>query len=214
MRAALAAKGIQFQLNYIGEVLGDVAGGMRRGSIYENRLELVVDADLEKLFGWQGAALHANGYLIGGRGLSANYVGNLMTVSNIEALPTVRLYEAWFEQKLADGKIAVRIGQLGADTRIHHEHLCQRCSSTARSAGRTSRPPICRAADRPIRWRPPPSVSSSRRRINGLFCLGLFDGDPAGPGSGNPQAARPQRPRFPRDGSAAADRRRGSIHTI
>jgi porin len=36
-------------------------------------------------------------------------------VSGIEALPTTRLYEIWFEQKWGT-KLALRAGQLAADT--------------------------------------------------------------------------------------------------
>ncbi len=116
LRAALWEKGVKYQLNYLGDLLSNQSGGLRRGIAYSSRLELVVDADLEKAAGWNGASFHANAYLINGSGLSRSYVGNLMTVSNIEALPATRLYEAWMEQKLADGKMAVRAGQLGADT--------------------------------------------------------------------------------------------------
>jgi len=116
LRAALWEKGVKYQLNYLGDLLGAQSGGLRRGIAYSSRLELVVDADLEKAAGWSGATVHANAYLINGSGLSRSYVGNLMAVSNIEALPATRLYEAWMEQKLADGKMALRAGQLGADT--------------------------------------------------------------------------------------------------
>ena len=37
-------------------------------------------------------------------------------MSNIEAYPDTKLYELWYEQKLADGKLFVRVGQLAADT--------------------------------------------------------------------------------------------------
>ena len=116
LRATLWEKGFKYQLNYIGDLLGSRNGGLRRGTAYSSRLELVLDGDLEKAAGWSGAAIHANAYLINGSGLSRSYLGNLMTVSNVEALPSTRLYEAWMEQKLADGKMAVRAGQLGADT--------------------------------------------------------------------------------------------------
>ena len=116
LRAALWEKGFKYQLNYLGDLLSNQSGGLKRGTAYSSRLELVVDGDLEKAAGWNGASVHANAYLINGSGLSRSYVGNLMPVSNIEALPATRLYEAWMEQKLADGKMAVRAGQLGADT--------------------------------------------------------------------------------------------------
>lgn len=112
----LKDKGIFVQLNYIGEVFGNASGGLRQGATYDGRLELAIDADMEKIANWKGGSFHTNGYWIHGAGLSTNYVGNMLTVSNIEALPTVRLYELWFEQKLLDDRLGLRIGQLAADT--------------------------------------------------------------------------------------------------
>lgn len=112
----LADKGLSLQLNYIADIFGNASGGQQTGAAYAGRMELVVDADLEKLMGIQGGAFHANGYWITGAGLTSNYVGSMMAVSNIEALPTVRLYELWYEQKFFDGKLGLRVGQLAADT--------------------------------------------------------------------------------------------------
>src|SRR3954452_25055426 len=116
MRAALKRAGIEYSLIYIGEALGNASGGLKRGTIYEGRLDLQLDADLDKLGGWKGATLHANFYQIHGRGLSRYYLGNLATASGIEALASTRLYELWLEQTLLDGKAALRGGQLAADT--------------------------------------------------------------------------------------------------
>jgi porin len=115
-RTALEKAGVTFSLTYIGETLGNSSGGLRRGSIYEGRLDAQFDADLEKLLGWSGATFHTNAYQIHGHGLTRYYVGNLMTASGIEALPSTRLYELWLEQKLFNDKVAVRVGQLAADT--------------------------------------------------------------------------------------------------
>jgi porin len=41
---------------------------------------------------------------------------NYLDVSGIEAIPTTRLYEVWFEQKWNGDKIAIRAGQLAADS--------------------------------------------------------------------------------------------------
>src|SRR3954449_10125323 len=90
-RTSLEKAGITFSLTYIGEVLGNTSDGLRRGSIYEGRLDTQIDADLEKLLGWSGAAFHTNVYQIHGHGLSRYDLGNLMTASGIEALPSTRL---------------------------------------------------------------------------------------------------------------------------
>ncbi|MCR6735084.1 MAG: carbohydrate porin [Afipia sp.] len=114
-REILADGGVQFNATYIAEVFGNASGGMRRGSIYTGRLDLGADADLEKIVGWTGAKFHANMYQIHGQGLSRDYVGNLMLVSGVEALPATRLYELWIEQSLFDGRLLVKVGQQASD---------------------------------------------------------------------------------------------------
>jgi porin len=157
MRAALKKAGIEYSLTYIGEALGNTSGGIKRGTIYEGRLDLQLDADLDKLGGWKGATLHANFYQIHGRGLSRYYLGNLATASGIEALASTRLYELWLEQTFLDGKAALRVGQLAADT----EFLVSQYAGlfvNATFGCRRSPASTCRAAARPIR---------SRRRARG-----------------------------------------------
>ena len=91
--------GIKFAATYIAEALGNPSGGLKRGSIYEGRLNLAVDVDLEKLAGLRDLTFHANVFQIHGGGLSRGALLNFMDVSGIEALPSTRLYEAWFERK-------------------------------------------------------------------------------------------------------------------
>jgi porin len=116
IRAFLDSKGIDYSFTYIGEVLGNPTGGYKRGATYEGRLDGEFDVDLDKLAGIKDTAFHASVYQIHGRGLTGNNLFDLFTVSGIEAYPDTKLYEAWFEHKFADGKIAVRAGQLAADT--------------------------------------------------------------------------------------------------
>lgn len=111
-----ADRGVKFAATYIGETLGNVSGGIRRGAIYEGRLNLAVDADLEKLVGLSKLTFHANLFQIHGDGLSRSYLQNFMIVSGIEALPTTRLYEMWFEQKWGDNLASLKVGQLAADS--------------------------------------------------------------------------------------------------
>src|ERR1700752_3425320 len=66
----LAAKGLNFGATYIGDNIGNISGGVARGAIHLRRFDFSVDADLEKLFGWNGGRFYANTYEIYGRGLS------------------------------------------------------------------------------------------------------------------------------------------------
>jgi porin len=71
--------------------------------VYEGRLNLAVDVDFEKLAGVRDLTFHANMFQIHGGGLSRGALLNFMDVSGIEALPSTRLYEAWFERKWGPG---------------------------------------------------------------------------------------------------------------
>ena len=114
-REILADWGIQFSLTYIGETFANPTGGISRGGTYAGRLDIGTTIDLEKLAGWGGATFHANMYQIHGDGLSRSFIGNLMLVSSVEALPSTRLYELWIEQSLLQGRLMVRVGQQPSD---------------------------------------------------------------------------------------------------
>jgi len=106
---------VRFELGYTAEVIGVASGGIRHGAAYEGRADLSLDADLAALAGWPGTMLHASAFQIHGYQLSENYLGNVMTVSNIEAHPTTRLYSLWLQKALPGGRGSLRAGQLAAD---------------------------------------------------------------------------------------------------
>jgi porin len=108
--------GIKFAATYIGETLENVSGGLKQRAIYEGRLNLAVDVDLQKLAGIDKLTFHANMFQIHGEGLSRNYLDNLFVISGIEALPSTRLYEAYFEKQWGDKKVSLKFGQLAADS--------------------------------------------------------------------------------------------------
>ena len=115
-RTALADKGIEITLNYTGEVFNVMSGGLERRASYEGLLEFSVDTDLQKLVGWTGASTHVTLYNIHNSGHNvAENVGSLGDPSNIDALPTTRLYTAWFQQSFGGGAVTVQLGQLAAD---------------------------------------------------------------------------------------------------
>jgi porin len=114
-RAALAQRGITFGINYYGEGFANVDGGIRTGTRYSGMLETIVDVDLEKLKGWRGLTFHTSAFQLHGRGISANHVGLLNPVSNIEATPSTRLFELWLEQELIKDKLSLRFGQMRVD---------------------------------------------------------------------------------------------------
>ncbi len=179
IRAFLAERGITYVATYIGESLGSVSGGLRRGSVYGGRLDFGVDIDFGTLTGWQGAHFHADFFQIHGHGLSRKFINNLTTVSGIEALPTTRLFELWFEQSVFDGELSLKVGQISADT----EFAIAQSGVVFLNAGfgwpninavvLPSGGPIYPLATPAIRTKYVPNRNFSLQ-------VGLFNGDPAG----------------------------------
>jgi porin len=117
-RAGLAKSGVNFGLIYIADSIANVTGGTRRGGVETGRFDPYVDLDLEKLMGWTGATFHVNAFGIYGKGLTRTDLHNLATISEIEALPDLRLYELWIEQALWGGAVSIKVGQQTADVEI------------------------------------------------------------------------------------------------
>ena len=96
------------------DALAVVRGGVRRGEAATGQLRLALALDLEALAGLEGWRAQASGFAIAGRQLTATRLGSLAPASNIEATPTVRLFELWLERRV-EGVGSLRFGQLAAD---------------------------------------------------------------------------------------------------
>ena len=178
--------GIKFAVTYIGEVLGNPSGGAKQSAVYEDRINFAMDADLQKLVGLNGLTFHANVFRIDGGGLSRGSLLNFLDVSGIEALPTTRLYEMWFEKKWNDDKIALRAGQLAADS----EFATSKYTDVFTNAS-LGWPGIF-ALNMPSGGPSPPLAAVGARLradvTDNLTLIGaVFDGNAAGPGTDDPQ---------------------------
>jgi porin len=185
VRARFRSMGIEYGFIYTGEVLGNVAGGMQRGAVFDGKLETSLKADLGKIAGWDGLTLYANSFQLHGTGrLKRDYVGGLVTVSNIEALPTLRLSELWLEQKLAGGNASIRVGQLAADVEFffstYAAFFVNSDWPTIASSNLPSGGPAYPLSTPGVRLKVEP-------RKDTTFLLAVFNGDPAGPGPGDEQ---------------------------
>jgi porin len=184
MRKWLYERGFTYSFVLTSEVLGNVAGGMRRGGVFQGKFETIVDANLEKILGLRGLSFHANAFQIHNTGgIRRDYVGSFNTISNIEALPATRLSELWLEQKVGD-TFSVRFGQLTADTEFfistYSTFLMNSDWPSITAQNLPSGGPSSPLSTPGIRLKYEPIKQTT-------FLLALFNGDPAGPGPEDPQ---------------------------
>jgi porin len=189
IRSRLEQAGLQFTFTYYGDALGNLSGGVQQGLGYSGRFGTIVDADLEKLVGWFGAAFHASIHQIHGSGLSANNLENLMVVSGIEAPASSRLFNLWIEQKLGSNT-NLRLGQITAA----QEFLVSQNANLFVNS--TFGWPALPAQDLPSGGPAYPEATPGARlkftpSDQLTIMAAIFNGDPTGPGLGNPVARDP-----------------------
>ena len=184
VRSMLEQKGIEFTFSSFNDVLANPTGGVKQGFGDGGRFGAIMDADLATLTGWSGAKFHASIHGIYGTQFGATNLDNLMLVSNVEAPPTIRLFNLWIEQSLTSG-INLRIGQFTAA----QEFIVSKNADLFINS--TFGWPMLNTQDLPSGGPNYPEAGlGARLRVtfNDQFILraAIFDGDPAGSGSNNP----------------------------
>ncbi|HEX4408632.1 MAG TPA: carbohydrate porin [Xanthobacteraceae bacterium] len=183
-RTRLEQAGVKFTFNYYGDAFNNPTGGIQQGPGYDGRFAGIVDADLEKLIGWNGADFHASLHQIHGTQFSVTNPDNLMTVSGSEAPQSTRLFNLWVAQDIGNDA-NIRIGQFTAAQEF------QISDNANLFVNSTFGWPLLSGDDLPsggpnfpeatpgVRFRYNPNASFT-------FQAAVFNGDPAGPGVGNP----------------------------
>ena len=100
---------------YTGEVLYNADGGLTTGSAYLDDAGVVITSEFDSIFGNFDAIFF--GYVLynNSSSFSADYVGDIQGVSNIDAIEALRIYELWYEQGLSEST-SLRIGLYDLNT--------------------------------------------------------------------------------------------------
>ncbi|WP_205676591.1 carbohydrate porin [Aquitalea aquatilis] len=115
LRSSLGQHGITLGLTEDSEYLSNVSGGLKHGSEYHGVTTLTLGLDTQRAGLWEGGSANVSVLDIHGDSFSADHVGSLQTSSGTEAAATTRLWEAWYQQKLFNGKADIKIGQQSID---------------------------------------------------------------------------------------------------
>lgn len=176
------SKALSFPISYTGEGFANLSGGYKQGAVYDGLLSAGVQGDLEKLIDWKGGSFLVSGIYPHGPSISEKYVHDLNGVSSIDAYDSVRLYEAWVQQELADGKVSIRLGQILADT----EFFVSDNAGLYLNGAFGDLPVITKSINAPVYPTAAPGIRV-RWTATDAFSLqaGIFDGDAGDPATEN-----------------------------
>lgn len=103
--------GVEFSLTYTNNIAGNPVGGKSQGFTYTDNIGFGATFNLEKLVGWQGAALTVSGLNRSGSSLSQDNIGNQFTVQQVFGGQTAMFYALYIEQRMFDDKITLKLGR-------------------------------------------------------------------------------------------------------
>jgi porin len=186
LRPWLGNYGVTVGLQETSEYLNNLSGGTRRGGAYDGLTQIGIGVDTQKAFGLPGGIFNVSGLQIHGSNLSSRDLQTLQAASGIEANDATRLWELWYQQSLLGGKVDVKVGQQSLD----QEFMVSQYAATFVNAtfGWSVLPSVDLPAGGPAY---PLSSLGARLRVtpsdNWTVLAGVFDGNPAGNGVGDPQ---------------------------
>jgi porin len=186
LRPWLDRFGASFGLSETSEVLGNPTGGRAQGAIYEGVTEISLGIDLDRAVGLTGGVFNVSALQIHGRGLTENNLDNLNVASGIEADRSTRLNELWYQQGFFGGKLDVKVGQQSADLEFMISQYGALFINS--SFGWPTLPAVDLPSGGPAYPLPTPGVRlRAQPTPQTTFLIGVFDGNPAGKGTGDPQ---------------------------
>ncbi|NIP59385.1 MAG: carbohydrate porin [Gemmatimonadetes bacterium] len=103
------AAAVEADAAYTADLVVNARGGVERGVAGLGNLDLTARVDLDELTGWGGTTMFV--YVLANHGENPSaHVGDVQTLSNIEAPSAIRLYEAWVEKDLRSARLSLLLG--------------------------------------------------------------------------------------------------------
>jgi len=103
---------IQAEISYVGDVLGNLTGGIHTGTCYLGMANIRISFSTEAAHLWKGGELFINGANTHGDQPSDEMLGDLQVASNIEAGNHTFLQELWYRQTWKFAEVTVGLQDL------------------------------------------------------------------------------------------------------
>jgi carbohydrate-selective porin OprB len=114
VRTRLLDRGVKVDIHSTWDTLWNIESPQRERVSSNDRVRGTVDIDLAKFVHWQGWSFHMTGLWQGGDNL-ASYLKLDVAPSSLASQNALRLDSWWFEKRLLNKRLALRMGQFAAE---------------------------------------------------------------------------------------------------
>jgi porin len=178
-KAWLQRRGIVLESTYTCELWGSVRGGLLNAGTHMHNIDLSASFNTGRLGLWNGGKFFIDVLSIqGGTLLTEKIVGDTQTVSNIEAPPSTRLYQLWYEHLLLKGKLSLLLGIHDLNSEFafteHGSLFINSSFGISADISQGARPSIFPLATTALRAKFAPNEAWE-------FLIGVYNGDPGDP---------------------------------
>lgn len=172
------------EIVYTGDIWSNIRGGVNRGSVYLDNLDVIATIDAERSLGLDGTTIAVSGLYNNRRSFSDRVVGDAQVVSNIDTggSGSLRIFEAWIDHEFGDG--AIKLGLIDLNSEFDTNETGSLFVNSSHGIG----PDFSQIGQTGPSIFPVAGLGArARLRLapNLLFRLGVFEGVP-----GNPKSLR------------------------
>lgn len=117
LRTKLEEKGITIEVTQYNDSFLKARGGIEKKARAKSLslLDMIATFDTEKMGLWKGGKLGVWGQTVYGKGLTNSSVGDIQTLSSIDNDTMTQLSEYWYEQRVLDNKLGIKLGKWDAN---------------------------------------------------------------------------------------------------
>ncbi|MDD2914959.1 MAG: carbohydrate porin [Gallionella sp.] len=118
-RSSLYEKGVEFGFTHKSDVLSNLSGGIKRGTVWMGNTEARVKMNLEKLAGWDATSAYIQYHSQLGSKFNRDYVDSFVIVDNIESNNTAKFFQAWIQKGFVGDNLSVLFGLYAIDSEFY-----------------------------------------------------------------------------------------------
>jgi porin len=116
-RDKLKKAGISIDAELVLEGFRNFMGGLNSSrTVGAYTLDLSMTLDTDKLLGWPGGTFYIDFEDHEGKNPSDLLVGDLQIFDKLNSSPYVQIFEAWYEQKLFEDRLRIKVGKVDTNT--------------------------------------------------------------------------------------------------